>query len=200
MRRPTWRGRNDVAAAATRPRSPSGAAGASGRGRKLLIPRPQTCRRAWTAREPRDGGRRWRRGIEVGAERRRGDRHASPFADRSRRCLRKGSKALNPPSSNLPSSVRGAGAGDVAAAGVNVRGRHVFCYFCSPPYKVATRCLDRASRPCLAGPDWPGLHNAEWLGPKFSSLWGLLVGAYVHPREAMRASRAKHTRNPVEST
>ena len=161
MRRPTWRGRNDVAAAATRPRSPSGAAGASGRGRKLLIPRPEPRRRAWTAREPRDGGRRWRRGIEVGAERRRGDRHASPFADRSRRCLRKGSKALTPPSSNLPSSVRGAGAGDVAAAGVNVRGVHLF----AAPYKVATRCLDRASRPWYTKPT--GLDSAMLNG------WGL---------------------------
>ena len=110
VRRSTWRDRNDAAAAATRLLSPAGAAGASGRGRKLLIPRPEPRRRPWTTPEPGDGGRAGAAADVEGPERRRGGRHTSPFALRSRRCLREGSKALNPPSSNLPTSVDGAGA------------------------------------------------------------------------------------------
>jgi len=102
------------------PRSPAGATDGSGGGRNLFVSLMWKFLRPWTAPEPLDGSRCWRRGGEVGAGWCRGARQESPFARRSHRWLRKGSKTLRLPCVEIPANVDDAAAICDAAAGVDV--------------------------------------------------------------------------------
>ena len=83
-------------------------------------PLSQKVLRTWTAPNPLDGSRCWRRGGEVGAGWCRGARQESPFARRSHRWLRKGSNPLSLPYLESPTNVDDAAAICDAAAGVDV--------------------------------------------------------------------------------